>query len=391
MTATSVFTLTMGRSPEEGDLLMARPRWQGQKLQLTKAKHPQWFIWYSFDATTPAGRRRKSRREYFGYKAEVSERTAQKRRAAFLAKLNSGGAAGRSDVPLAYFVQVWTTRHVATLGAGTQRKYLGHLRTHILPAFGTKRLCDMETGVLQDWLNTKGQLSWATRADLRNIISGIFTKADEWGWWEQRNPAKYLKPGRKERARPPYLLSDEHVAAMEERCPPFLCLLINLLRVTGLRVSEALGLQEKHVRPGWLEISQRWSRGDLSAPKTEKSARDVPCPLDLSALFALDPEHFIFDRGDGRPWNDRDLMRRWIRPAAKAVGCYFPGMGFHTFRREVATRLQEAGASAIETANLLGHARPVMTQRYTVMQRARMEQLAKGLGPKVVEFRKESA
>ncbi len=35
-------------------------------------------------------------------------------------------------------------------------------------------------------------------------------------------------------------------------------------------------------------------------------------------------------------------------PAARELGLYFPGLAFHSCRREVARRIQEAGASAVE-------------------------------------------
>ena len=108
-------------------------------------------------------------------------------------------------------------------------------------------------------------------------------------------------------------------------------------------------------------------------------------------------EDYVFDRGDGQPWDDRKLMKDFLRPAARELGLYFPGLGFHSFRREVATRIQEAGASAVEAQLLLGHSRPQMTGHYTLLQRGRLEKLVENMQERgsatgdVVEFGEKKA
>ena len=57
------------------------------------------------------------------------------------------------------------------------------------------------------------------------------------------------------------------------------------------------------------------------------------------------------------------------------MGIYFPSLGLHSFRREVATLLQEAGGSTVEVQLLLGHSKPQMTGHYTPRQKRRMEKL----------------
>ncbi|HWR52873.1 MAG TPA: hypothetical protein VN428_17315, partial [Bryobacteraceae bacterium] len=54
-------------------------------------------------------------------------------------------------------------------------------------------------------------------------------------------------------------------------------------------------------------------------------------------------------------------------PAAKRLGFYFQGFGWHSFRRQNLTLIQEAGATPFEAAAQLGHTRTSMTQEYTVI------------------------
>ena len=212
-------------------------------------------------------------------------------------------------------------------------------------------------------------------------------------------------PGKKRHARPRRLLSLEDTDRLVAELPAFLQLIVALLRTTGSRISEALGLEWRHLDlvDGWVAIEQRWYRGNLDVVKTERSRRDVPLGL-LSDRFrelreaggaAVGEGSYVFDRGDGQPWDDRKLLRDFVRPKARELGCYFEGLGFHSFRREVATRIQEAGASSVEAQLLLGHASIEMTSHYTLPQRERMKKLVENMQERgsaaggVVEFREE--
>ena len=63
----------------------------------------------------------------------------------------------------------------------------------------------------------------------------------------------------------------------------------------------------------------------------------------------------------------------------RELGIYFPSLGLHSFRREVATLLQEAGGSTVEVQLLLGHSKPQMTGHYTLRQKRRMEKLVRSI------------
>jgi hypothetical protein len=65
--------------------------------------------------------------------------------------------------------------------------------------------------------------------------------------------------------------------------------------------------------------------------------------------------------------DDRAILRSVIRPAAKRLGFYFEGFGWHSFRRQNLTLLQEEGATTFEAMAQAGHSRPTMTSEYTVV------------------------
>ena len=67
----------------------------------------------------------------------------------------------------------------ALIAASTRAKYLNHFENHIMPRWKDTRIAEFRAKDVLDWLQCECE-SWHTMADLRNIMSGIFTKAQEW-------------------------------------------------------------------------------------------------------------------------------------------------------------------------------------------------------------------
>ncbi len=154
---------------------------------------------------------------------------------------------------------------------------------------------------------------------------------------------------------------------------------------TGARISEILGLKWCHVdlQTGVLRIAQRNWRGDIADPKSKTSKQ----PLTLGYLVdryrakaaaeKAHPEKWVFVRtdGSGLPLWDSDV-RQALKRAAAAVGCDFPGLGPHSFRRANITWRQEAGGS-IEASKIAGHSTVRMTEEYTKIQLTRQQELTR--------------
>ena len=83
---------------------------------------------------------------------------------------------------------------------------------------------------------------------------------------------------------------------------------------------------------GWVRIEQRWYRGDLDVVKSERGQPGVTPGQSgkerLGELSRTDDDSYVFDRGDGQPWDYRKLMRDWIRPLSQGVGDLLPRFGF---------------------------------------------------------------
>ena len=84
------------------------------------------------------------------------------------------------------------------------------------------------------------------------------------------------------------------------------------------------------------------------------------------------------------------LRRKELHQAARAVGCDFPGLGPHSFRRANITWRQEVGASSIETSKIAGHANVRMTEEYTIVQMKRQEDLTRRIQDKLAKAKKRA-
>lgn len=141
--------------------------------------------------------------------------------------------------------------------------------------------------------------------------------------------------------------------------------MFDLLAVTGLRRSELLALQGKHLSLNGdqptVKIRQRVRRlaghGLIIGPvKSRYSRRDLPLPLDVAdQLRALRtaPDELVFRTRSGGPHEANNIAQRVLAPACAEAGVEWAGM--HTFRHHVASRLFAEGRSIKVVQEWLGH------------------------------------
>ena len=114
-------------------------------------------------------------------------------------------------------------------------------------------------------------------ADLRGIMSGIITKAQEWELLPETfaNPIRRVKLPKKWEVREKRILDEDQTARVLARLENPNLLICETCLDTGTRISEVTGLQVKHVDfdKGCIRIDQRNWRGDIDEPKTDKSKR----------------------------------------------------------------------------------------------------------------------
>ena len=109
------------------------------------------------------------------------------------------------------------------VSASTRAKYIRHLENHILPRWRDTLVHEFRAKPVLDWLQQEGQ-SWYMMADLRNLLSGIFTKAQEWELLPDSfaNPMHRVRLPRKWEVRQKRILS-HHAPGRQERIEPTGC------------------------------------------------------------------------------------------------------------------------------------------------------------------------
>ena len=220
------------------------------------------------------------------------------------------------------------------LAQPTRDKYRMRLDTHILPRWKDARLADLENSkAVLDWLQHECT-SWYMMVDLRNIMSGIITRAQEWGIIPRSfaNPMQWVKIGRKWTVREDRILDDDETAAVFARLEDPHLLICETCLDTGTRISEAVGLQLKHFDPkkGTIRIEQRHCRGDVDEPKTKNSkrtlalgtlvdryqawikAKNITRPERLDLLSGGGPQQAHVGFGSAESAQDR-CRGRWLR------------------------------------------------------------------------------
>jgi integrase len=249
-------------------------------------------------------------------------------------------------------------------------RYRHQLDDVISPRWGSLRLSEVKPVAVEKWLNEM-PVAPGSRYKTKGVMSVLFQHAMRYEWTD-RNPIRLVRqsamPTREEIALEPF----EIEALLSELREPFRTLIL-LASVTGLRRGELFGLKWEDIDFAEAEIRIVRSIVDQveGPPKTLASRRPIP----MSSELALALENWRKDSEYSKPadwvfaspfalgklpyWPDA-VLKRHILPAAHRAGIT-KRIGWHSFRRTLATLLQSSGASVKTTQELLRHASPGIT------------------------------
>lgn len=291
------------------------------------------------------------------------------------------------------FCEEWLSVYNGRSGRGidpaTIRAYRKALGDHVYPELGYLRMNEIETRHIKAFIGKLQRTKTRTGRTLKpNTIRGIFAPvracladaADD--GVIPSNPASGVRVN-DHRPSDERLADDEKAKALtEDELRTLLAEIPNttindsspltwrdffaLLAHTGLRVSEALGLEWKDVAFGdrpILKIRRQFRDGEVKTLKTRNSKRDLPLPQSLArTLWAARPasgDGVIFTNRQGNHHSRHNIAHRVLRPAAKRAGV--PWVGFHTLRHTNASLLFANGKNAKQVQRRLGHATVAFT------------------------------
>ena len=261
--------------------------------------------------------------------------------------------------------------------------YRQRFRTLVEPRLGSQTLGSLTVPVLErafDKMEAEGMRP-GSRQNARTVLGRIFDVAVRHGALPL-NPVRNVSAIRMPRKKPPRALTAEErekvlaaFDAVDERWPRReLGIMGRFMLSTGVRIGEM--------------VAVTWEDLDLSVPelritgnvvrvpgkgiarnpgKTHAAVRTVALPASLAArLRTLHdsrsspplPSDPVFQNRSGG-FREPKQVSDWFREALHSAGMDF--VTSHTFRKTCATILDDAGLSARQIADVLGHANPSMT------------------------------
>jgi integrase len=252
----------------------------------------------------------------------------------------------------------------------TCETYTQHIDDYIVPRWGSERIGDIRAFKVEEWLKSLDKAD-GTKAKTKAVFSCLYQHAMRYGWAE-RNPIREVRQSAKPEREFDVLTDDETVALLAD-LPAHARTMAVLAAVTGLRRGELVGLKWNDVdfAKGQIHIRRSVVEQEEGEPKTKGSKR--PVPMEPALAYCLNQwrlqtkfskqEDWVFASpfyaGETPYWPGMTL-ERIIRPAAQAVGIT-KHIGWHTFRRTVATLLMAHKESLKTTQDTLRHASPTMT------------------------------
>jgi integrase len=268
--------------------------------------------------------------------------------------------------------------------SGTKRLYRFVTNSYVLPALGELRLREVTVPALDRLLTSVHSAHGPAAAKTtRSVLSGILGLAVRHGLLAT-NPVRETpaRRGPRDSRRRPRALTLEEThqlrawladdpTAVRQDLPDLVAFMLG----TGLRIGEACAVRptDLDVDAGTLTVAGTVARDPLlglfiqERPKTDAGRRTIALPpqtLDLlrrrlARLPAAADPPVLFPSPKGL-LRDPNNTSGDLRQALDRAG--FPWATSHTFRRTVATRLDDAGLSARQIADHLGHSRPSLTQ-----------------------------
>lgn len=273
----------------------------------------------------------------------------------------------------------------------TRDEYRRLIANYARPYFSSGvKLVDVTTFQLArfvDWLADEGEqgkhLTDSTISNITNPLRAALASASREGLI-RHNPSQGLVLPHRERVDEDgdedevKVFDREQLVAVLAMAPDRLGyrLLFEVLATTGLRISEAIGLQRLHLqldgsRP---EVCVRRGivKGRIEPPKSRYGKREVrlPAPLvyrlraHLAAQGDQDSTELVFPNRNGDPLIPGNVRRRVLKPLVEEVNA--PWAGFHTFRHTFASLHLSGGTNLLQLSRALGHHSAAFTlSRYT--------------------------
>lgn len=311
------------------------------------------------------------------------------------AKLGTGErVAPNPRLTFAVAAENWIETKAPNLAPKSVATYRYALDVHLLPAFGRKRLSDIDVNVVARFVarmataeyrrgvvERTGQrhvpsqgYSVATIKSVLIPLSRTFAYAKRYLGFAGENPVTALdldeRPGyRQHKPKKRKLGRDELDRLIAAATSPWREIIATAAAL-GTRMGETLGIEWRHIDflSGLVQIEQQANaRRQIARVETAHGVRRIEAPDWLVSMFgALQerehhtrPTDLVFCTATGRPHNHANLLTRGLYPALERGG--LPHATFHSLRHSHASLWIKDGGDVITLSKRLGHATPQVT------------------------------
>jgi integrase len=259
------------------------------------------------------------------------------------------------------------SEYLPKVRAMTAKSYKGHIRRHIRPVFGNRKVADISfTDV--DRLHRRLTDECGPIAANRTMatMTVMFSQAIKWQM-RSDNPCAGGIGKNKENKRKRYLRDDELprlLSALADYRNQRIANAIRMMLMTGARSGEVLAMEWKDLNLAdgtWLKSADKVKQGDDHDVPLAAPARQL-----LAEILAEQKKHgvatpFVFPTRLGRSTNHADMWKAF-QEITRAAG--IKGLRPHDLRHNYASVLASGGASLPMIGALLGHKNPATTARY---------------------------
>jgi integrase len=282
-----------------------------------------------------------------------------------LREVNSGSGKPESSMTFESFVETqWKVLALPNFKASTQHGYKTVLNAHVLPAWRTWRLREIERVAIQQWVagQFRKGIGWQT-LETGGRCSRAFSNRSRirLSAGQPGSECEVPDQGGQEEAGHDCGQGLQQVANQLEE--PYRTM-VSLIAATGLRIGELLALRwtALDLDNGTLAGRESVFEGTFQPPKTQRAMRTIPLgPQAVQALQAhragatrTASEDLVFGRATGHPFRESKMLTRVLQPAAEAAG--LGKVTWHQFRHIHSSLMSDLKVPVKIAQEQLGHA-----------------------------------
>lgn len=349
-----------------------------------RGKHKDtWYGTYRID--TREGRRPLNLR--LGTKRELPTKAAAREKLTeIIAEMT------RPDVPLSTIKLVrysdiaakWERNEGPALSESTLSHYTDALRAYILPTWRDRNIDDVQREEITNFLNSQAErYSRSALKSMRVVLRLTLGWAEKSGYIKR--PTGWLdsirlprKTGGRTVIRTE--LEPSQTLGIIRRLKEPYATLVLFLSLCGRRIEEAIG-----IRPADLDSNDLLHiRRVIYKGRVEELEEEQVLPLDqpehaelVGRLRSLANNHeWVFHSSRGTPINPGNARRRYLHPAAQAVGVKIGG--WHDFRHTLIRKMRRGHVHPVVVRDVAGHKRVALAA--DVYDRANLNDIRSALG-----------